>query len=61
MRLFLSVCESVFESKPKVRIVAYQDDLQAKTDAVKRLQGETEAELAALLPSVLDRAFRGEL
>ena len=43
------------------RIVAYLDDLQAKVDAVKRLQAETQAELAALLPSVLDRAFRGEL
>ncbi len=43
------------------RIVAYLDDLQAKVDAVKRLQVETQAELDALLPSVLDRAFRGEL
>ena len=37
------------------------DSLQAKVDAVKRLQAETQAELDALLPSVLDRAFRGEL
>ena len=43
------------------RIVAYLDDLQAKVDAVKRLQAETSAELDALLPSVLDRAFKGEL
>ena len=41
------------------RIVAYLDDLQAKVDAVKRLQAETQAELATLLLSVLDRAFRG--
>jgi hypothetical protein len=27
----------------------------------KRLQAETAAELDALLPSVLDRAFKGEL
>jgi type I restriction enzyme S subunit len=40
------------------RIVA---NLQAKVDALKRLQAETAAELDALLPSVLDRAFRGEL
>ena len=43
------------------RIVAYLDDLQARVDALKRLQAETAAELDALLPSVLDKAFRGEL
>jgi type I restriction enzyme, S subunit len=43
------------------RIVAYLDDLQARVDTLKRLQAETAAELDALLPSVLDRAFRGEL
>ncbi len=42
-------------------IIAHLDDLEAKVDAVKRLQVETQAELDALLPSVLDRAFRGEL
>lgn len=35
--------------------------LPAKLDAVIRLQAETQAELDALLPAVLDRAFRGEL
>jgi len=43
------------------RIVEYLDDLQAKVDAVKKLQAETAAELDAMLPSVLDRAFRGDL
>lgn len=43
------------------RIVAYLDDLQAKVDALKRLQAGTAAELDAMLPSVLDRAFKGEL
>ena len=43
------------------RIVAYLDGLQAKVDALKRLQAETAAELDAMLPSVLDKAFRGEL
>jgi type I restriction enzyme S subunit len=42
-------------------IVAYLDGLQAKVDAVKALQARTQAELDALLPSLLDRAFRGEL
>jgi hypothetical protein len=29
--------------------------------ALQRLQAETAAELAALLPAILDRAFKGEL
>src|SRR5437667_1233967 len=43
------------------RIVAELDALQAEVDALKRLQAETAAELAALLPSILDKAFKGEL
>ena len=43
------------------RIVAYLDNLQAKVDTLKRLQVETAAELDALLPSILDKAFKGEL
>ena len=43
------------------RIVAYLDKLQAKVDALKKLQAETAAELDALMPSILDKAFRGEL
>jgi len=35
--------------------------LQAKVDMLRRLQAETGAELDALLPAVLDRAFKGEL
>ena len=43
------------------RIVDYLNGLQAKVDELKRLQAETQAELDALLPSILDRAFKGEL
>lgn len=43
------------------RIVAELDALQAEVDALKKLQAETAAELDALLPSLLDRAFKGEL
>jgi type I restriction enzyme S subunit len=42
-------------------MVTYLDALQAKVDTLKRLQAETAAELGALLPAVLDRAFKGEL
>jgi len=43
------------------RIVAYLDNLQAKVDSLKRMQAETAAELDAVLPSVLDKAFKGDL
>jgi hypothetical protein len=41
--------------------VAELDALQTEVDALKRLQAETVAELDALLSSILDRAFSGEL
>jgi type I restriction enzyme S subunit len=43
------------------RIVAELDALHAEVDGLKRLQVETAAELDALLPAILDRAFKGEL
>lgn len=42
-------------------IVSECDASHAKVDALKKLQVETTAELAALLSSVLDKAFKGEL
>jgi len=35
--------------------------LQAEVDTLNRLQAETSIELDALLPSIMDRAFKGEL
>jgi type I restriction enzyme S subunit len=43
------------------RLVVYLDRLQAQVSALRGLQGESARELAALLPSVLDKAFKGEL
>jgi hypothetical protein len=43
------------------RRVAELDTLQAELDVLKHLQGETAAESDALLPAILDRAFKGEL
>ena len=43
------------------RILTELDVLQAEVDALKRLQAETAAELDALLPAILDKAFKGEL
>jgi type I restriction enzyme S subunit len=45
----------------QLRIVAYLDDLQTKVDSLKTLQAQSAAELDALLPSILDKAFKGEL
>jgi len=43
------------------RIVAYLDGLQAKVNALRELQSASGEELSALMASVLDRAFKGEL
>jgi type I restriction enzyme S subunit len=43
------------------RIVARLDALVAKQGELRRLQTETEAELAAFTPALLAKAFRGEL
>jgi len=40
------------------RLVAYLDGLQPQVSALRGLQCESARELTALLPSVLDRAFR---
>lgn len=43
------------------RVMAELDAMQLQIDQVKKLQAETATELAALMPSILDKAFRGEL
>lgn len=45
----------------QARIVDYLDNLQAKVDALKGLQIDTSVELEAMMPSILDKAFRGEI
>jgi type I restriction enzyme, S subunit len=42
-------------------IIAEVDALQAKLNAVNSLQAETAAELDAMLPAILDTAFKGGL
>lgn len=39
----------------------FRKDAETKVDALRRLQAETDAELDALIPAVLDRDFNGEL
>ena len=46
---------------PSIEKQQWFDALQAEVDTLKRLQAETAAELDALLPAILDKAFKGEL
>lgn len=43
------------------RVVADQDAWQMEVDGLKLFQAETAAELDALLPAILDKAFKGKL
>lgn len=43
------------------RLVAYLDGLQAQVSALRAAQAESARELSALLPAILDKAFKGEL
>jgi type I restriction enzyme S subunit len=63
VRLMLAVNERLDEQR---RIVAYLDSVQARLASLRELQSQTGEELRpffgrTLLPSVLDRAFKGEL
>ena len=42
-------------------IVAYFDGLRAQLDTLMQVQSEVTNELEALMPSILDKAFKGEL
>lgn len=42
------------------QIMAHLDDIRRRADSLKKLQAETSTELDALMPSILDKAFRGE-
>ena len=49
-------------SQPEQReIVEYLDGLQARGNKLKTLQAKTAVELDAMLPSILDKAFKGGL
>jgi len=47
--------------KDQHRIVTYLDKLQVKIDSLKTFQERTSTELDALIPSILSKAFNGEL
>jgi hypothetical protein len=45
----------------KAWLVAHLDGLQAQVAQLRAFQVETQKELDALMPSILDMAFKGEL
>ncbi len=59
--LGLSALEKITVPVPPIETQRHFDKLQAEVDALKRLHAETAAELAALTPAILDRAFKGGL
>jgi len=59
--LGLKPLERIKVPVPPIEQQLWFDSLQAKVDRLKALQAQTRAELEALLPSILDRAFKGEL
>jgi type I restriction enzyme S subunit len=64
-RLRTSTLESLEVPTPPLteqhRVIAYLDSVQTQAAALKRAQGDTDAELCRLEQAILDRAFRGEL
>jgi len=47
--------------KEQQKIAAYLERISETVDSLKKLQQRTEEELEKLVPSILDKAFRGEL
>lgn len=45
----------------QAHIVAYLDNLQAKVNTIKKHQAETQQQINALMPAILDKAFKGKL
>jgi type I restriction enzyme S subunit len=41
--------------------MTYLDSVQARLASLQELQSATGEELSALMPSILDKAFKGEL
>jgi type I restriction enzyme S subunit len=51
----------ILSRSDQAEIVSRLDRLQTTVDAIESLQSDTSSELSALMPSILSRAFRGEL
>jgi hypothetical protein len=51
----------LFKEQMDKTMDGYLEGLQAKVNTLQELQSQTQEELDALLPSVLDKAFKGEI
>ncbi len=61
MQSILITCVNMLLLDKQRCIVACLDSVQARLASLRELQSATGDELDALFPSVLDRAFKGEL
>ena len=59
--LGLNALEKIAVPTPPIEVQRKFDALQAEVDALKRVHAESATDLDALLPAILDRAFKGEL
>jgi hypothetical protein len=66
-RVFFPCGRNIFGDKVYCRLgksvarAKKQCGMRTEVDGLKRLQAETAAELDLLMPSILDKAFRGQL
>jgi len=58
---FLDDIERIRDSRANLAGKRYRNGFLAEANRLRALQEKTAAELDALLPSILDRAFKGEL
>jgi type I restriction enzyme, S subunit len=59
--LGLEALANISVPTPPIGAQLWFDKLHDRVDAMKKLQAETAAELDAMLPSILDKAFKGKL
>ncbi len=57
----MNALEKIAVPTPPIEVQRKFDALQAEVDALKRVHAESATDLDALLPAILDRAFKGEL
>jgi len=60
-RLLRTTKIPIYPLKVQNLIVSYLNSIQIKIEKTKKLQHETEEDLKELIPSILDKAFKGEL
>ena len=61
LRILRELSVPVLPLTEQQRIVTYLDGLKLKVETMRRQQDQTNTEIDALLPSILDKAFKGEL